>query len=269
MRLSRSTLRKFGGSIAFVAIWEAAYRAGLLDPIIFAAPSLMWKAILDDGWAFLAAFRVTLLEIVAAIAIAWSLGVLLGLALGVMPGLSRFAAVVLSALIAVPLVILYPLFLAWFGLGPASKVVFGVVSGIFPIALNTMIGVQGIERNYARMAVAMGASPRQVMLQVLAPLAFPAILSGLRLGTALVVIGVVLSEMLASTDGLGFLISYHRALFNSGQVYLGIILALVVAGLANALLSALERTFVRRRAEAEDKVVVETERQSRHGIGQG
>jgi NitT/TauT family transport system permease protein/taurine transport system permease protein len=153
---------------------------------------------------------------------------------------------VLSALIAVPIVVLYPLFLAWLGLGPASKIVFGVISGIFPITLNTMIGVQGLDRGYARMATAMGASPRQVLLQVLAPLAFPAILSGLRLGTALVVIGVVLAEMLASTDGIGFLISYHRALFASGQVYLGILLALVIAAMANALLSALERVYVRR-----------------------
>ena len=99
------------------------------------------------------------------------------------------------------------------------------------------------------MATAMGASRSQILFQVLAPLALPAIVSGLRLGTALIVIGVVLSEMLASTDGIGFWISYHRALFNSGQVYLGILMALVVAGLANVVLSLLERAFVRRRGD--------------------
>jgi NitT/TauT family transport system permease protein len=77
-------------------------------------------------------------------------------------------------------------------------------------------------------------------------LALPAIISGLRLGTALIVIGVVLSEMLGSTDGIGFWISYHRALFNAGQVYLGILLALLVAGLANAALSLVERFYARR-----------------------
>ena len=239
-----------GAAVVFAAVWEGVYRLGIISPIIFGAPSLVWQAALTDGGTFMAAFQVTLVEIAVAIAIAWVLGVGFGVLVGLIPGVSRVAAVTLSALIAVPLVVLYPLFLAWLGLGPASKIVFGVMSGIFPIALNTMIGVQGIERGYATMATAMGAGRGQVLFQVLAPLAFPAIVSGLRLGTALIVIGVVLSEMLASTDGIGFWISYHRALFNSGQVYLGILLALVIAGLANAALSALERTFVRRRGES-------------------
>jgi NitT/TauT family transport system permease protein/taurine transport system permease protein len=144
---------------------------------------------------------------------------------------------------AVPLVILYPLIIAWIGLGPNSKVVFGLLSGVFPIALNTLVGVRGIEPGYARMAQAMGASRMQIMSQVLAPLALPAIVSGLRLGTALIIIAVVLSEMLGSTDGVGFWISYHRSLFNTGQVYLGIFLAVSIAGLSNALLRAIERRF--------------------------
>ena len=247
--LRKGVLVQLGGWAVFALAWEALYQLGLLSPIIFSSPGLIAKAAMTDGGTFLAAFRVTMMEIALAIAIAWVLGVTFGIVVGVLPGASRVAAVILSSLIAVPLVILYPLFLAWLGLGWESKVVFGVVSGVFPIALNTMIGVQGIDRGYANMATAMGASRTQVLFQVLAPLAFPAIVSGLRLGTALIVIGVVLSEMLASTDGIGFWISNHRSLFNSGHVYLGILLSLVVAGLANAALTLLERTYVRRRAE--------------------
>jgi len=232
-----------------LALWEAAFRLGLLSPIIFGSPTLIVRAAAQDGWTFLLAFRITVLEIALAILIAWSLGVLFGVIAGSLPVLARVSAPVLSALIAVPLVVLYPVLIAWLGLGPASKVVFGVVSGIFPIALNAMVGVQGIDRGYARMAAAMGANPRQIMFLVMAPLALPAIIAGLRLGTALIVIGVVLSEMLGSTDGIGFWISYHRALFNTGQVYLGILLALLVAGLANAALSLVERLYARRSVE--------------------
>jgi NitT/TauT family transport system permease protein len=233
----------------FVAVWEVAFRLGLLSPIIFGSPSLIADAVVKDGWTFLSAFRITLLEIAAAILIAWTLGIGFGVFAGSVPVLARVAAPVLSALIAVPLVVLYPVLIAWLGLGPASKVVFGVVSGVFPIALNTLVGVQGIDRGYARMAAAMGASRRQIMFQVMAPLAVPAIVSGLRLGTALIVIGVVLSEMLGAADGIGFWISYHRSLFNTGQVYLGILLALVVGGLANAVLSIIERGYARRSSD--------------------
>ena len=195
---------------------------------------------------FLTAFRVTIFEIAMAILIAWTGGIVFGIVAGSMPLLARVSASILSSLISVPLVVLYPVFVAWLGLGPTSKIVFGVVSGIFPIALNTMVGVRGVDRSYATMAAAMGAGPRQIMFQVMAPLALPAILSGLRLGTSLIVIGVVLSEMLGSADGIGFWISYHRSLFNTGQVYLGILLALTVAWLANRILSGIERHYTRR-----------------------
>jgi NitT/TauT family transport system permease protein len=229
-----------------LAAWELTFRLGVLSPIIFGSPTLIVDAAIKDGWTFLTAFRITIFEIAMAILIAWSVGIGFGIVAGSVPTLARICARVLSALFAVPLVVLYPVLIAWLGLGPASKIVFGVVSGVLPIALNTMIGVQGINRGYATMAAGMGANRRQIMFQVMAPLALPAIVSGLRLGTALIVIGVVLSEMLGSTDGIGFWISYHRALFNTGQVYLGILLALVVAGLANAVLSMIERFYARR-----------------------
>ena len=233
----------------FLGIWEAAFRLGLMSPIIFASPSLIAEAAAKDGWTFMLAFRITIFEITMAILIAWTLGIGFGVVAGSVPVLARIAAPVLSALIAVPLVGLYPVLIAWLGRGPASRVVVGVGSGNFPIALNTVVGVREINRGYATMAAAMGANRRQIMFQVMAPLALPAIVSGLRLGTALIVIGVVLSEMLASTDGIGFWISYHRALFNTGQVYLGILLALLIAGLANAALSLVERLYARRTAD--------------------
>ena len=247
MTVLRRQLIRLAVLALFLGIWEAAFRLGLMSPIIFASPSLIVEAATKDGWTFMLAFRITIFEITMAILIAWTLGIGFGVVAGSVPVLARIAAPVLSALIAVPLVVLYPVLIAWLGLGPASKVVFGVVSGIFPIALNTVVGVREINRGYATMAAAMGANRRQIMFQVMAPLALPAIVSGLRLGTALIVIGVVLSEMLASTDGIGFWISYHRALFNTGQVYLGIILVLVLAAISHLALSGLEQTFGRAR----------------------
>jgi len=231
---------------AVLAAWEIVFRLGILSPIIFGSPSLLFRAAITDGLTFLAAFRVTIFEIAMAIIIAWSVGILFGVVAGSIPILGRVSAPILSSMMAVPLVVLYPIFLAWLGLGPMSKIVFGVVSGVFPIALNTLVGIRGVDRGYAAMAAAMGASRRQLLFQVMTPLALPVILSGLRLGTALIVIAVVLAEMLGSTDGIGFWISYHRSLFNTGQVYLGIALALLAAWLVNKMLSAVERIYGRR-----------------------
>jgi NitT/TauT family transport system permease protein len=227
--------------ITLTLVWEAAFRAGLMNPLIFGSPSLVVTAAMKDGAPFLQAVQVTSYEMAIAIAIAW-VG---GIAAGVLAGLTRFTSMLvaplLSAVIALPLVVLYPAFVAWLGIGPLSKLAYGAAAGFFPVALSTMLGVRSIDERYLTMARAMGASRWQLVTRVILRLALPAIVSGLRVGTSIAIISVVQSEMLSATDGIGFWISYHRSLFNVGHVYLGIILILIVASAANRLLSKLER----------------------------
>jgi NitT/TauT family transport system permease protein len=226
---------------AVMALWEAIVRLGLVNQIILAAPSDIVLAAANDGDVFLRAFATTMLEIAAAILIAWTLGIVLGVVVGSSHALAAATAPVLSSIFAIPLIILYPLLMAWLGIGPLSKVVFAVLSGFFPIALNTIDGVGAIERRYLVFARSVGATRLQTYTRIIFPLALPAMLSGLRVGTGLVVIGVIVTEMLASLGGIGFLISYHRTLFNTGHVYFGMALALVMAVAVNVGLTRLDR----------------------------
>ena len=89
----------------------------------------------------------------------------------------------------------------------------------------------------------MGASQRQLILEVMIPASLPAIVAGLRIGGALVVIGVVVAEMLSSADGIGFLITQNRTMFRTAETYFGIVLVLVIAGLLDWSVSRLERHF--------------------------
>jgi NitT/TauT family transport system permease protein/taurine transport system permease protein len=245
-------LRRAIWTVLLLGAWEAVVRLGLVSQIILPAPSDVVLAAMTDGYIFLKAFWVTLFEIGASIAIAWTLGLVTGLVAGNVPVVALGVGSVLSSLFAIPLVIIYPLFMAWFGIGPASKITFGVLTGFFPIALNTLNGIRAIDARYLVMARAMGASRFQLYTRVLFPFAIPAIVSGLRIGTGLVVIGVVVAEMLASLDGIGFLITYHRTLFDTGDVYLGFMFALALAIGVNRGLSALERRFGQFRAVEDD-----------------
>jgi NitT/TauT family transport system permease protein len=240
--------KRIGITLAVLLAWELLYRAGLLNPLIFGSPSLMLAAAAKDGPLFAAAFRFTAYEILVAAAIAAIGGVAFGVIAGASPVRALVFAPTLSAIIAVPLVVLYPVAIAWLGIGAPSKIAYGSVAGFCPVALATLYGIRSIDLRYADMARAMGASRPQILVQVMARLALPAIVSGLRIGVSLVIISVVQGEMLTSTDGLGFLISYHRALFNVGHVYLGILLVVVMAAAAHVALSALERHFGRWRA---------------------
>lgn len=241
--MSRPGLARGLALLGFLAVWEVAAETGLVSPIILASVSDTVAVLFSDGAKFLAALGLTVAEIGVGIGIAWTLGVGVGLVAGGMPRLGAATGPLLSSLFAVPLIILYPLFTAWVGIGPASKVLFGVVSGFFPIALNTLSGVRSVDPAYAVMARAMGAGPLQIYVRVVLFLALPSIVSGLRVGTGLVVIGVVVTEMLASFGGVGFLISYHRTMFDTGHVYLGITLALMTVLAVNRALTLLERRF--------------------------
>jgi NitT/TauT family transport system permease protein len=233
-------------SVAFVlalAGWELLCRSNVVHPIILAAPSDIVLALAASGWDFLGAFQVTILSILVAAGLAWSIGMGFGLAVGMSPLGNGVFSPLLTGLFAVPLVTLYPMFMVWFGIGPGSKIAFAAMSGAIPIALNTMDGVRQIDRGYIAFARSIGASSLKAYLRIYFPLSLPAILSGLRIGTSLVVISVIVGEMLASLDGLGFWISYNRTLFKTGHVYLGITLAMASVFLVNYSLGKIERKF--------------------------
>jgi NitT/TauT family transport system permease protein/taurine transport system permease protein len=223
--------------------WEAIRRFDLVGPLILASPSEIGAALLQSGPEFLLALRFTLAEILLAVAFAWMLGIATGIAAGLIPFLNATAAPLLSSLFAVPLITWYPLFMVWFGIGVSSKVAYAVVSGFFPIAINTMNGIRGVDPRYFRFGEAIGCSRAVAILRILFPMALPSIMSGLRIGTALIVIGVIVAEMLASLGGIGFLISHYRSIYATGHVYLGILLALGCALAINACLSLIERRF--------------------------
>ena len=251
MVLNNAWIRRIVIATVCVALWELAFRAGLLNPVIFGSPSLVLQAAISDGALFLQAFRITLIEIALAALIACVGGVLFGVVFGAFPIAALTLVPILSAIIAVPLVVFYPVLVVWFGIGPPSKVVYGALIAFFPIALTTMLGVRAVDPSYAVMATAMGASRWRALVSVTVPLALPAVIAGLRIGLAFIIISVVQGEMVAAFDGLGFWISYHRTIFNTGHVYLGIILTLVLAVGLNAILSRLEQRYSGWRAQTQ------------------
>ena len=242
-RQAGSTLAWLLALAAAIGLWELAYRLKLVDPLIIGSPSLIVRAATGHGVEFVRACGVTASEIAVAIAISWTLGMGLGAVLGSVWLLGGIFSPILSGLIAVPFVIVYPLIIAWVGIGPQSKIVFAILMGVFPIMLGALLGVRTADRNFARMASIFGASRVQVLTRVMIPLALPTILSGLRVGTSLVIIGVIIGEMLGANAGLGYLIASNQNMFDTGAVYLGILLVVVMAVAIDRGLSALERCF--------------------------
>lgn len=226
---------------AILAAWEAVPRLGLAPKVLIAPLSATLAVGFKEADVFAQALAVTLTEISLGLIIAYGGGGLIGLVLGAVKPLRVTILPLVSSIYAVPFVVIYPLVTAWTGIGPESKVIFGGIYGLFPMVLATAAGVQTVDYTLIRAARSMGANSRQILFQILVPAAFPSILSGLRLGGALVAIGVVVAEMLAATGGLGFLITQNRTMFRTPEVYFGIFLVLVIAGLIDTTIGLVER----------------------------
>lgn len=152
----------------------------------------------------------------------------------------------LVALYSLPKVTLYPLILLLFGLGISAKIAFGAIHGIIPVAIFTMNAIRNIKPVYVKTARTMGLSPLATVRTVLVPACLPEIVSGLRVGFSLTLLGVLIGEMFASKRGLGFVIMNAIGL-NDVQTMLAVTLLLFVfAALVNSALLALDRHLHKR-----------------------
>lgn len=230
-------------AIILLAAWELAPRLGLVPSIILASLSETLAVPFTQYRTFASALMVTMSEIFGAMIIAYVGGGIVGIVVGSSKTLRVTTLPLLSSLYAIPLVVIYPIMTAWLGIGMASKVWFGGIYGFFPMALATAAGVQTVDGKYVTAARAMGATRLQLLTQIFVPAALPSIISGLRLGGALVTIGVVVAEMMASTRGIGFLITQNRTLFRTPEVYFGIILVLVVVFLLDTAIRMIEHRY--------------------------
>lgn len=239
-RISAGALR-YSVIVAVLILWELLPRLELVSPIILAPLSMTLFAGISNFGTFAQHLLITMGELALGLLIAYGAGGILGLLLGSIRSFRQVLLPLFSSVYAVPFVIVYPVLTAWWGIGPESKVLFGGIYGLFPMVLATAAGVQTVDRQLVLATRSMGASTRQILLQVMVPSALPSIVSGLRLGGALVAIGVVVAEMMASTSGIGFLISGYRTMFMTGEVYFGILLVLVMAGTLDWLIGTIER----------------------------
>jgi NitT/TauT family transport system permease protein len=180
-----------------------------------------------------------------AFAMALALAVAGGLAIGLILGLNRLASDVfepmLVAVYSIPKITLYPILLLAFGLGMSAKVAFGTIHGIIPIALFTINGVRNVKPVLLKSARTLGLSRAATIREVVLPAALPEIVTGLRVGFSLTIIGCLLGEMFASQRGLGFLLMNAIGLHNVDLIMALTFGLVVFAATAGVILLAIDR----------------------------
>ena len=146
-----------------------------------------------------------------------------------------------SGLYSTPIIALSPLFILWFGIDIPSKVAIIITLAIFPVLINTFVGLTTTDRHLVEAARSFGATTSQLYVKVRIPAALPFIVAGLRLGVARGLVGVVVGEMIGARAGLGYLIIVSAQTFNTAGVFVGVLILAISGVIAVELLRMLER----------------------------
>jgi ABC-type nitrate/sulfonate/bicarbonate transport system permease component len=145
-----------------------------------------------------------------------------------------------AAIYAVPIILFLPLYVLFFGLGPASKIALGATISFFPIALATIAGFGNVDRTLVTAARSMGASDYQLFRYVLLPAALPIILTGMRMGFTVALLSIIGSEAIASLAGLGHRIVHLAEAMEMTRMFAYIVFVVAIAAILNTAVSALE-----------------------------
>jgi sulfonate transport system permease protein len=253
------SMRSFGVTVLRVAIiggflllWEIA--AGRwLEPFLISSPSRIFTSLisgfregdlLQNTW-------VTFQEI----AIGFPVGAISGIALGYAFGRSRTLAEIFEPIIValngIPRTAVAPLFIVWLGIGLWSKVGVVFLLTFFLNFFNTYTGMRQMDREYVDLANLMGVKGWKLTFKVIFPAISPYVFTGIRTSIPFAVIGAIVGEFVASTEGLGFFIRMSAGIFKTADVFVGIIVLMIMVILMDKIAELIEKRALRWQTQTE------------------
>ncbi len=223
------------GVATVVLLLEALIRSGVVNADYVPPPSTLLARLaeLATDPSFLAAIGETMAAWALAIVISASLAIPAGILLGSVEGLYKAASSLIELLRPIPSVALLPVAILLLGLGTGMKVALASYAIFWPLLINTMYGVRDVDRVMHYTARSLRWSSRQIMARVTLPSAAPFIATGLRIASAVALIVVLTSEVLAASSGLGSVIRFYQEGGRREFVYAGILLTGVLGLLVN------------------------------------
>ena len=242
-----SWVRQVVALLILLALWEAAGRAGMLNPLYLPSPSQIGAALVDlfsDGriWPHLeATFTAALGGLVLGIAV----GAVLGVAAALVQLVAELLEPVMTLLNAVPRVILAPLFVIWLGIGLASKIALSFILVAVLIFFTVFTGIRQVDRRMVERATTLGGDRWALVRHVYLPSVTAWILSNLKIAVGFAFTGALVGEFVAATRGLGYLLSFAQSTYNAALMFALIVLILAVVPLIFGIAGRLEKYLLR------------------------
>jgi NitT/TauT family transport system permease protein len=165
--------------------------------------------------------------------------------MGGMPRLGETLEIYVNALNATPRVAFIPFIILWFGLGPQAKIVVIWFQAVLPILINTYAGVQNTDPDLLEAARSFGAKRGQLFRYIMLPGALPYVVTGLRLGAAMAMVGTVIAELQTALAGLGYLMAQFNGTFQTAKYFAPVLVLSAMGMLISQALKLVERRLAR------------------------
>lgn len=224
--------------VVLVVVWESAVRSMNVPAFILPPPSAIYTKFMTDlttGY-ITPHFLMTLSEVFYGFLLAAVIGIALGSAIALIPLVEKMVYPYVLVLQTVPKVAVAPLLLIWFGFGIQSKIVTAGIIAFFPILVNVIAGLKGVELRRLLLMRALGASRTQTFLKLQLPSMLPYLFAGLEVATIFAVIGAVVAEFIGASVGLGSLIVQRQAAVDVAGVFSVLIYLSAIGIIFNLLL---------------------------------
>ncbi len=219
--------------LALFVLWQVAVSAEIYPPVLLPSPAKVAGAFVQWGPTIVANAGASLLRVVIGVGLAFVVAVPAGLLIGRYELLDRLTDWSIQTFRSIPPISLIPLAMLFFGIGDTPAIVLIFLSAVWPLLINTIFGVRGIERTLLKVATAARANEMLVLRDIILPAATPSILTGLRLAIGGGWLTVVTAEMIAVKSGLGYMILNAQMTFRTELIFAGIIVIGVIGLLAD------------------------------------
>jgi ABC-type nitrate/sulfonate/bicarbonate transport system permease component len=228
--------------VAVVGLWYLATTRWGVNRLLLPNPLAVFADLVEilRSGEYVDDLLTTLGELAAAFSISVTAGVILGYLISRSSYWIAVFEPLFAGLYSIPIILFLPLFVLFFGLGPASKIALGAAISFFPIVLSTIAGFGNVDRLFVTAARSMGASDYRLFRHVLLPAALPVMLTGVRMGFTTALLAIIGSETLASLAGLGHRIVHLSEEMEMAHMFAYIVFVIAIAVILNAIVSSLE-----------------------------
>jgi NitT/TauT family transport system permease protein len=246
------TVIRTGIIVGFLLLWQFA-SGRWIEPFLISSPSRIFSSLIDGFRTgdLLQHTWVTFLEI----AVGFPLGALTGIALGYCFGRSmRLAEIfepIIMALNGIPRTAVAPLFIVWLGIGIWSKVGVVFLLTFFLNFFNTYTGMRQMDQEYIDLARLMRVRGWKLTLRVILPAISPYMFAGIRTSIPFSVIGAIVGEFIAATEGIGFFIRLSAGIFRTADVFVGIIILMFMVIIMDKIAGVVEKRVLRWQMQTE------------------